>query len=149
MHRPSHDNTHENAMTEIALALAMGFFSLMVLTLISMGAGKAPTAKSQTIVLAPVPGKATGKGTTSIKNQDLILIYDGDHFFDTAMNMVDPQEAIRTLPGPATRVVLALDPNLSLRRTIKARGLLNVENLVVASLDAQWLKALSERRQGE
>jgi hypothetical protein len=29
--------TQENAMTEIALAMAMGFFSVMVLTAMSMG----------------------------------------------------------------------------------------------------------------
>ncbi len=34
-----HDGSQGNAMTEIALALAMGFFSLPVLTLVSMGAG--------------------------------------------------------------------------------------------------------------
>ncbi|MEK9673064.1 MAG: hypothetical protein VW268_11270 [Rhodospirillaceae bacterium] len=34
------DGSHYgNAMTEIALVLAMAFFSLMVLTLVSMGAG--------------------------------------------------------------------------------------------------------------
>ena len=33
------DATQGNAMTEIALAMAMGFFSVMVLTMMSMGAG--------------------------------------------------------------------------------------------------------------
>ncbi len=34
-----HDGSQGNAMTEIALALAMGFFSILVLTMVSMGAG--------------------------------------------------------------------------------------------------------------
>ncbi|MGB0672123.1 MAG: hypothetical protein ACPGNT_11560, partial [Rhodospirillales bacterium] len=46
IHRiPAESATAESAMTEIALALAMGFFSLMVLTLISMGAGTSDSPK--------------------------------------------------------------------------------------------------------
>ena len=33
------DGTQGNALTEIALAMAMGFFSVMVLTMMSMGVG--------------------------------------------------------------------------------------------------------------
>ena len=34
-----HDGSQGHAMTEIALALAIGFFSLLVPTMVSMGAG--------------------------------------------------------------------------------------------------------------
>ena len=33
------DDQHSNAMTEVALALAMAFFSIMVLAVVSMGVG--------------------------------------------------------------------------------------------------------------
>ena len=40
-----HNTTADSAMTEVALALAMGFFSIMVLTMVSMGTGSPVTAK--------------------------------------------------------------------------------------------------------
>jgi len=141
MSRHSHEISHENAMTEIALALAMGFFSLMVLTLISMGAGENKAVKKDSLILAPLT-QSGGTGATDIKQNDLILIFDGERFLDTNMTEIDPATAISSLPDPADRVVLALDPELSLESVIKARGLVQAENLIVTSLDKQWQKAL-------
>jgi len=143
MPRHSHDMSHENAMTEIALALAMGFFSLMVLTLISMGAGENKAAKKDVLVLAPM-AQSGATGATDIEQSDLILIFDGERFVDTNMTEIDPTIAIKSRPDPAGRVVLALDPELSLESVIKARGLVQAENLVVTSLDKQWQKALKD-----
>jgi len=146
MQKYSPEHAPESAMTEIALALAMGFFSLMVLTLISMGVGTAPATNSPAIVLAPVAGPTGGSGATEISPDDLTIIFDGQHFFDTNMTEIDPQTAIKSRPNPAARVVLALDPALPLQRAIAARGALAAENLVITGLDARWLKALSDRR---
>ena len=48
------NSSQENAMTEIALAMAMGFFSVMVLTAISMGvpAPKTPENQSTSVSIA-------------------------------------------------------------------------------------------------
>ncbi len=143
-----HETAQENAMTEIALALAMGFFSLMVLTLISMGAGETANAKSQTIVLAPLADK-DATGASRIETNDLIIIFDGERFLDIAMKEIDPKAAVSAMTDPGSRVVLALDPKLPLDRAIKARALVSAENLVVSSLDEQWLKALSSKRRGK
>ena len=45
-----------NAMTEIALALAMAFFSIMVLTMISMGTTGENVPNSIGIILSPAAG---------------------------------------------------------------------------------------------
>ena len=131
-------------MTEIALALAMGFFSLMVLTLISMGAGDAKATKTQTLNLATL-AQSTSSSATDIERDDLILIFDGKRFLDTAMNRINPKIVIAAMPDPNTRVVLALDPTLSLEQALKARELVKAKNLVVSSLDKKWLKALSNK----
>lgn len=141
MSRHAHDHSHENAMTEIALALAMGFFSLMVLTLISMGAGENTPLKHEALVLAPLSDKPSS-GAQEIDQDDLILIYDGERFLDTNLNVVDPETLIQNRSDSSQRVILALAPDLSLERAIKARGLVQVENLIVSSLDNQWLEAL-------
>ena len=41
------DSSYGNAMTEIALALAMAFFSIMVLTMVSMSAAPEKISKDQ------------------------------------------------------------------------------------------------------
>lgn len=53
----------ENPMTEIALALAMGFFSPMVLTLISMGTGQSRGANVSTLSFAIASEKTTQKNS--------------------------------------------------------------------------------------
>ena len=53
-----YDGSQGNAMTEVALALAMGFFSLLVLALVSMGAGRGKETSATAAVLAPPAAKA-------------------------------------------------------------------------------------------
>ena len=131
-------------MTEIALALAMGFFSLMVLTLISMGADDGKAMKSDTLDLAPL-AESHSASASNIGKDDLILIFDGKTFLDKNMNAVDPEHFIATHVTDSKRVILALDPSLPLNRAIMARGLVKAENLIVSSLDKAWMEALKNK----
>lgn len=137
-----HIPAQENAMTEIALALAMGFFSLMVLTLISMGAGQGTAKTPDVVALAPLADRAQPSSSETATSDDLILIFDGKRFLDTDMRPVDPQTVIQSMTGPARRVVLALDPSLPLKEAMAARARVNAPNLVISSLDKRWIKAL-------
>ena len=141
-HEAAQENAPENAMTEIALALAMGFFSLMVLTLISMGAGQSAPGAPAVLSLAPATSQNRSAAATPPGN-DLIIIFDGKRFLDTALRPVDPETVIQSMTGPARRVVLALDPSLPLKDAMAARARVNVPDLVVSSLDERWLEALS------
>lgn len=143
LHTAAPENaTTENAMTEIALALAMGFFSLMVLTLISMGAGQSTQSAPDVLVLAPSANPSRTSATNTANSDDLIIIFDGKRFLDTKLRPVDPQTVIQSMTGPARRVVLALDPSLPLKEAMAARARVNAPNLVVSSLDERWIKAL-------
>ena len=142
-----HEPAQENAMTEVALALAMGFFSLMVLTLISMGAGQSDTSAPAVMALAPATDQSRPAANAAPGN-DLIFIFDGERFLDTELRPVDPQTVIQSMTGPARRVVLALDPSLPLKEAMAARARVNAPNLVVSSLDARWIKALAEKAAG-
>ena len=51
-----YDGSQGNAMTEIALALAMGFFSILVLTMVSMGAGDASQGEPNMLVAECIEG---------------------------------------------------------------------------------------------
>lgn len=133
-----------NAMTEIALALAMAFFSLMVLTLVSMGAGDAQTETAQNVEslaaqLMPRPEQAPEAAIVTVTSDDTFLIFHQGQFLDSDLNPTSVNG--RTFEG---RVVLAIDPALPLKDALAARAELNAENLVVSTLDDRWLQTLAK-----
>ena len=80
----------DNAMTEIALALAMGFFAIMVLAIVSMGAGS-PTSdeaaemptKKRILASALVPASTSdATGATTVSSKDRLVFFYGGHFYD-------------------------------------------------------------------
>ena len=140
----------ESAMTEIALALAMGFFSIMVLTIISMGSGSAPNVqKFSSISLAA----ATDSHNASITDQELktskqikIIIFDGVHFLDKELRPVEV-EHINSDPEISFQLlVLAMPPEISIKAALEAKNKIRAKNLVVSHLNEDWLSALRARK---
>lgn len=138
------DSATGNAMTEIALALAMAFFSIMVLTMVSMGAGesqpqphKAPAIEAVGAVLTPPKESSQNAGQIEVASQDMLIIYHSGRFLDSRLAPVD----LTNLPNEG-RILLALPPNLALTQALDVRAQVQADNLIVSTLDDQWLKAL-------
>ncbi len=134
------DTSYGNAMTEVALALAMTFFSIMVLAMISMGvkqSGKTPAAGAMLAPAAPDSAPAAAIATTS---DDLIVVFHGGRFYGRDLKPLDPATI-----KPRERVLLALDPALPMGQAITARARVNVDNLIVSTLDERWLTALRRK----
>ena len=127
-------------MTEIALALAMAFFSIMVLTMISMGVGKGEGPAVIGAVLAPPAAESTEAAVVKPQTDDVIIVYYGGRYHDRDLKPMDPANVNTT-----GRVLLALDPALPMSEAIQARGRINVENLVVSTLDDRWLTTLRSK----
>ena len=132
-----HDSSQGNAMTEIALALAMAFFSIMVLTMVSMGAGTGERISAVAALLAPAAGDGGRAGIIKPQTDDLIVVYHKGQFLNRDLKPVDPA----TITSGA-RVVLALDPALPMGEAMAARTRINVKNLIVSTLDDHWLETL-------
>ncbi|TDI67119.1 MAG: hypothetical protein E2O90_03480 [Alphaproteobacteria bacterium] len=128
-------------MTEIALAMAMGFFSVMVLTMISMGVGLGQKRAMDTIILAPPAPQSAAADT--VKKDDLLVIYDGGRYLGRTLRPLDTAAIAR-----ASRVILALPPDLSMAAAMKARQGIKAKNLVVTTLDRRWRRALEDRQNG-
>lgn len=140
--------SQENAMTEIALALAMGFFSIMVLTMVSMGVepatGDTDTKQAIQVLNLAAPAQSDdAPGVLHPADEDIIVIYDGAGFRDSDLEPLDV-----TALDPARRVILALDPGLPVEEALKVRGRIANPQLIVSSLDARWRAALAERTGG-
>jgi len=132
-------------MTEIALALAMGFFSIMVLTLISMGIDGRASQPTQAVQLTPAESADERTGATAPRPDDLIVLYDGRRFLDTSLKPVDP--AALSAGNAGTRIVLAVDPSLPLAEAMAARSRITARNTVVSTLDDAWRAALAQKQE--
>ncbi|MTI08731.1 hypothetical protein [Curvivirga aplysinae] len=144
-----HSVTGDNAMTEIALALAMGFFAIMILTLVSMGAGTAEvsqeTHESNSFIsaaLAPAkPDQSENSSVVSkVQQQDQLVIYYHGQFMDAEMK---PIVISQIFQDEKSRVILALDPELPMIEAMSIRSKIPTEKLVISALDQSWLTRLS------
>ncbi len=133
-----YDGSQGNAMTEVALALAMGFFSMLVLTLVSMGGGKADGRAALTAVLAPPAAHQQAARPEQPAADDFVLIYHQGRFLTAQLEPIDPKTIETT-----KRVVLAFPPKLSMAEALAARAEVQAERLVVSTLDDRWLAALA------
>lgn len=125
----------DGAMTEVALALAMAFFSILVLTLVSMGGGETPSYQAIHLVQTSSDRPAS----VLPADDDVIVIFDGERYFDTDLNPLDPASV--TADG-GRRIVLAIDPSVRLADVMAARSRIAVSNLVIANLDDRWRAAI-------
>ncbi|MBL4721699.1 MAG: hypothetical protein JKY20_11285 [Alphaproteobacteria bacterium] len=134
----------DNAMTEIALALAMGFFSIMVLTLISFGAPAVERSRQmEAVTVMPTKGQASGAATKT-SWEDLIVIVDAGRYLGANMKELPPS----VINAHVGRVVLAIDPAMPLQRVIEVRGKLTARDLVIVNLNDAWRAALSTNKEG-
>lgn len=130
----------DSAMTEVALALAMGFFAIMVLTVVSMGAGDAASratgaAPAALSVVETKTARMAGRGQSGQDNR--IVIYFQGRFMDADLNPIDISGLGRT-----GRVVLAVPPDLPMAKALAVRSRINNPDLVVATLTGDWMKTL-------
>ncbi len=130
------DGSQGNPMTEIALALAMGFFSIMVLTVISMGTAPQPKQSIAAAVLVP---SAPNHRSTKVESEDTIVVYHNGTYFDVNLKPIPPEEV-----NPAGRLILAIDPSLPLGEAMIARSRFSNTELIVSTLNEAWLKALKD-----
>ncbi|WPZ32195.1 hypothetical protein T8K17_13185 [Thalassobaculum sp. OXR-137] len=124
------DDAIAGGLTEIALALAMAFFCILVLALMSMGA---PTTTAQD----GVPAVRTAGGSAAppaAEAERTVVLFHAGGFRDRQGRTVDPQ----ALSG---RVLLAVDPALPLTEVLAAQGRV-AGDVLVAALDPAWLDQL-------
>ena len=144
------DTHYGNAMTEIALALAMAFFSIMVLAMVSMSASTSKDVPEEidtshiTAKLAPAKSGAPFPAQLKAELTDTLLIYSGGQFYDRDLNSIDPQKV--SFSG---RVILALDPTLAMSDALSARAQVKTDDLTITMLDQRWTRSLKQHRTQE
>ena len=141
--------SENNALVEIALALSMAFFSLMVLTMVSMGVGKqSQKMASVTTTMgglslkhaAPTPKGAASRSMSQIIKPEKLAIYYKDKFYDAGLNPL----AVRNIQSKKIKF-LAVAPDLSMSKAISVRDRFGDAGLIVTTLNAAWIKSLKEK----
>ena len=128
-----------NAMTEIALALAMGFFSIMVLTMVSMttGSGEGKSSAVSGVNLEQRTADAAKGSVVTLNKEDTFIVFSGGRFFNRDLKLLNPDTL--KING---RALLALAPDASLADAVSARGKISAKELIVTTLDPTWIAAL-------
>ena len=124
----------ENPLTEVALALSMAFFSLMVLMLFAI-TNTSANSPQQTV-------KALGPTSTDVEEQKpaLLIFFDGE-YFNEALELANPEVQNREKP-----LFLAVMPDLDVSTMMDARQKVTHPNLAVITLSEDWIQALNQKQ---
>ena len=153
--------TDSQAMTEVALGLAMVFFAMMILAMMSMSIPRESVASSATSqesysnaalnegIRVAANSKATPEAEASSQalpentnyekaNNDNIIIFYQNRYLDISLHRLD----VASL-STAEHYILALSPDLSLSEVLAARTQISSPNLTITELDEAWMKRLA------
>ena len=147
------DDTSQSALAEIALALAMCFFSIAIVALVSMAApvaanrAAAETPPDAGAAAQPFPTVrlAASEGSAAdaaVPEEKALVIHDGESFRGADLEVLYPASVVGE-----KAVFLAVPPGLGVAEAADLRAKLPAPRVVVTVLDAAWLKALREREQ--
>jgi len=134
-----HENSTTQALTEVALALSMAFFALLILALISMGVPeKSKTTeqldKTKTIdVIQDSEEKPTQKGSVKY-----VIFYQG-HFYNTELKRIKPNKV-----NTQEKLILAIESTLPISKVIAIKTQINSSNLSITTLNNEWLSRLEK-----
>jgi hypothetical protein len=152
-------NDGGNAMTEIALALAMAFFAIMILTMVSMGgkgsefvAGRPAMAPRPIMERLPAglrllpsltrPAADRRDGDERMVKPHQVIIFDGGGFLDDRLQPLDSARM-----AAMAQPVLAVPAELSLSQVMALKSRLDLPDLTITTLDRRWLAAIKEQQE--
>lgn len=132
-------------MAEVALALAMAFFCIMVLTLVSMGPQMITQHRSSVQPVRPVRivphSEQAGPGRSLVDISQMVL-FDGRDFFDGQLVQLDPADL-----SPTTDWVLAVLPDLAFSTVVAARDRIRAEAVTITDMSTDWIVRIKEVKQ--
>ena len=145
------DGGERNAMTEIALALAMAFYSLMLLTMVSMAPVRGGPAASAATPAAPgaiATLAGPGPGAQRLSGGDVLVIHHRGRLLGADLAPLEAGAALARARSGGGRLGLAVAPGLPMAELGAARALLGDGDVVVGLLDAAWLARLAQSAGG-
>jgi hypothetical protein len=145
------DSSTNHALTEVALALAMAFFAIMILAMVSMGVPKGKEAKDkpsqqanvdvQDKTLSLIRSKEQKVQRDNLPEGDVgektYLFYFNQRYYDAQLSAV----SLETLK-PFSQIILALPPSLTVDKALQIQVQINHPDVLITQLNQQWLQRL-------
>jgi len=148
--------SQDKVLTEVALAVAMAFFCLMVLALVSMSsAGSKQSASKKSITInksiqvnrnqtSPKINSSSKKTqTVKIKSESLIIYYQGQ-YYDVQLNRL----SINSIQDKKPKI-LALEKELNFEQVLKMQAQLSLPDLKFTTLNNAWLNRLQGEKNND
>jgi len=134
------DPTAAGAMTEVALALVMALFCILVVALVSTGR---PSVEPATVAFR---SSGPNAAPASLRPDDVVVLLHRGELRLLRDGMPGEPVSADAIPGPG-RIVLAVDPRGRLDRIIAVHDRLPPGRAVVLTpLSAEWRRRLSGRQ---
>ena len=124
-------NDGANPLAEVALALAMAFFSLMILMLFAMV--NAPTIDDMNAEPTTVEMDANPRDQANNEDERQLVIYSTAGFFDEQLNRLNPAEI-----DPKVPVILAVSDQMAISRITSFQRQYPDLKLEIAELTPEW-----------
>ena len=124
-------NDGANPLAEVALALAMAFFSLMILMLFAMVNAPEADGTEASAATLEMTTEPTPENTDDLERQ--LVIYSESGFFDKDMNSLDPAAI-----DPEQPVILAVSQQMPISRITSFQREFPHLRLEIAELTPDW-----------
>jgi len=137
---------HSHAMTEVSLALAMAFFSMMILAMVSMAVPRnvVDSQSSQTRpVKPPLLNVLADKSTeqSPVGDDTPLVIYYSGHYYSQDLKIVNPNRY-----KGISNLLLAVSPALTLDQVVGAKAPISGANVSITMLDGRWMARLEGKK---
>lgn len=132
--------TDNNAMTEVALALAMAFFAIFILAAVSMSQplAQAQSKKPETNIVHDLNLQFENNAERDLAASEILLIYHKGQFLDTELKPFALENGV----SPTARFVVAVSPDLSMAEMLEIKQQKNLPNLAITLLNEEWQQRL-------
>jgi len=136
--------TDNNAMTEVALALAMAFFAIFILAAVSMSQPVISDTSNRVQekivhdVILQLEAESEHEGERALEQEETLLIYNKGAFLNEQLKPFLPDNNTNV----SRRYVIAVSPNLSMAEMIQIKKNKNMPNLAITLLNDEWQQRL-------
>ena len=125
-----------NPLTEVALALSMAFFSIMVLTIFALSQKSQIKTSNEKISVNPTSSVKTKEN----KNRDIIFYFE-DNFYNKKFKKWDIDEQILNPNG----YTVAVPSEISVKKLFEIRQILKKFDIKITQQNKKWNDALSKK----
>ena len=128
---------NNNALTEVSLALAMAFFSIMVLSIYALSQSHISQNKKKIDIINE--NKNPPKNEV---NDDILIYYLNNNYYDKNLKKINLKE-IKNFK----KVILSVSPKISLENLFKIKSKIGNRNIKITQFDEIKIKNIFKNKE--